>query len=109
MLCEIQLLCLLVCSENDSLWILPYDPGHCLFYDLRCSQVGNTTLRLFFLINNPLNKAAEQVAHQPNMTGHPLISDLSQPMQTGRSKVAGAPCTDIFVNSSGRGDLALQL
>lgn len=62
------------------------------------------------MINNPLSKAAEQVAHQPNVTGHPLISDLSQPTQTGwSSQVAGAPCTDIFVNSSGRGDLALQL
>lgn len=66
--------------------------------------------------DNPLNTAAEQVALQPDTTGHPLISDLSQPMQTGwsslqtgRSKAAGAPCTDIFVNSSGRGDLALQL
>lgn len=58
--------------EWHSLWILPCDPGHCLFYDLRCSQVGNTTLRFFFLINNSLDKAAEQVAHQLDMTGSPV-------------------------------------
>ena len=102
--------------EWHSLWILPYDPGHCLFYDLRCSQVGNTTLRFFFLINNSLDKAAEQVAHQPDTWwGHQLISDLSQPIQTGApaSKLAGPKwvglLADIFVNSSGRGDLACHL
>lgn len=49
-----------MCSEKDSMWVLPFDPAHYLFYDLRGfpSWQYHTEDR------------------EPNATEHRLISSL---------------------------------